>query len=373
MQAARRLGLRVLPQPATVGEVLPGAMCVAVVDSYPLGMSISSIPESISRRMFSRPIPVKERRRLDKTLTTGTVAWDALCPLGLGASMVLHGPSERLLHTLLQAPKVDRVVQAGSDYLEVFETIAEGSERVIKDRENILCILDMSKFPSYFTEAREATDVVRGTRLDTQAELAEKRTFYSQVFERAVCHIDGGTLTLVCQLRHEIPLGDFREMQSLSDGHIVLDSDGGINFRSSLSRFGVGSDTKGLRRHKLLQRVGSHIRTELCQFSDGSPIESDVVGAHLAQMQRQIISALQQSSAPVPVEEQIVLLVAASTYVFQDVKVLEGGHDAPLVTHFRDNHQALLEKLTDESAKDVDAHGKELNTALRIFNALQQK
>eukprot|EP00397_Hematodinium_sp_SG-2012_P030865 GEMP01032719.1.p1 GENE.GEMP01032719.1~~GEMP01032719.1.p1 ORF type:complete len:325 (+),score=63.95 GEMP01032719.1:246-1220(+) len=324
--------------------------------------------------MFANPVPMASRRRLEQTLSTGTTAWDAMCPLGLGASMIIQGPSERILTTLLDAPKVDRVLDAGGDYLQVFEAIAVGSERAVQDREHILCVVDMSKFPSYFIEAREVTDVARGRSLEAQAELAEKRAFYSQVFERAVCHIDGGTLTLVCKLQ-DMPIGDFREMQSLSDGHLLLNGDGSIDYRTSLSRFGMGSDTKGLRRHKMLQRVGSHIRTELCQFSpDETPLSNqDAIGTHLAHVQRQILAAMKQTLEPVPVEEQVLLLVAASTHVFKDTQVLEGGRTAPIVEYFHRDHQPLMEKLAHEGDENLEVIAQELNMALRVFNALQMR
>jgi len=364
-----RLGMRVLPQHTKVGEVFHDALCVASIDSYSLGLPTTSFSSSSLRRIFAKPAPTSQRRRLDNTLATGTIAWDAMCPLGLGASMIIQGPSDGLLDTLGKASnQVNRVLDAGSNYPEIFESIAEGSERAVQDKEHVLCLLDMSRFPLYFSEAREATDAARGKPLDMQAEIAEKRTFYSQIFERALCHLDGGTLTLVCRLGNEIALADLREMQSLCDGHLLLNNDGSINYRTSLSRFGLGSDTKGLRRHKMLQRVGSHIRTELCQFASETP--QDDVGSNLAHIQNQILAAMKQTLDPVPVEEQIILLVAASTHKFADNNLLEGGCSSPLVEYFRANHRTLMDRC---ALDEVDGGiARDLDVALRIFNALNR-
>jgi len=375
---ASNLGFEILKRPVKRGQYcVDGKLCVAEVDSYPLGFMYqpSSSSTSTPSQTFSNPIPSKQRQRMADNLMTGTIAWDAMCPLGLGGSQILRGPSGHLIERLIKNQKIDKVIDAGYEYMNVFESLAESTERAVKNKENILCLVDMNHFPHYFEEINKITTEERGNAMDKLLELGERRQFYSQIYERAVCHKDGGTVTVICQVNEDVPMEDVREMQSLSDGHLMITPEGTIDHRTSLSRFGMGSDTKTLRRHKMLQRIGSHIRTELCQFNPQGVQEmaKDDITSQLAQANKQILLSMEQTDTPVPVEEQIVLLVAASAHQWTHPEILKGGSDSPLISHFQQDQKNLLDKLRSHYDKDLKQIAVDLDMALKIFQAMHRK
>ena len=162
-----------------------------------------------------------------------------------------------------------------------------------------------------------------------------------------------------------------RELQSLSDGQIVLDK--GMAMTGSFpavvpgttfSRFGLGSteSTNGGRpvqrdvRPTALQTVSAHLRTEISIEHDtrfrppveggASSITVEAMDADIAQstrMEAVKIALLQPRHSHLAIEEMVALLVAACSGAFDAlprekiIESLSGGSHAPFVVHLRNS------------------------------------
>lgn len=201
-----------------------------------------------------------------------------------------------------------------------------------------------------------------------------------------------------------------RELQSLSDGQVVLDGGAAeqgqfpaLAHGATFSRFGLGgaSDSGGSPAREVqeagaparqrrdvrapaLQAVSAHLRVELALLREACFRPSDTSGAtdildaaHAARM-RAVCAALQQAPrTPMLPEEMVALLLVACGGALDALSeaeaaaVLRGGANAPLLAHLRQSAPKVLTRISEEQHVSV-ASAKELEVAVRLFLALQK-
>eukprot|EP00927_Polykrikos_kofoidii_P037197 TRINITY_DN3136_c1_g2_i1.p1 TRINITY_DN3136_c1_g2~~TRINITY_DN3136_c1_g2_i1.p1 ORF type:complete len:643 (-),score=120.53 TRINITY_DN3136_c1_g2_i1:287-2215(-) len=210
-----------------------------------------------------------------------------------------------------------------------------------------------------------------------------------------------------------------RELQSLSDGQIVLDASmaengvfPAINAGATFSRFGLGSsaafsdsgDAESAARAAgserkardvrppALQSVAAHLRTQLAleRESHFRPAQESTTstGADLRKataadsvqskhMEAVRLAFVQPPHASLEPEEMTVLLVAACSGALVNLPraelatALGGGSGSTLLTHLRDTVPSVLESLSQGERIDTK-RARELDVAIRLFVALRQ-
>lgn len=208
-----------------------------------------------------------------------------------------------------------------------------------------------------------------------------------------------------------------RELQSLSDGQVVLDlrraSAGhfpAIDAATTLSRFGLGSTGSSepinpaeaaramaaMRdvRPPALQAVAAHLRTQLAlekevRFRPPPPGESTGSSGssslltdsdHALSRQMEVVQAalLQPLHSHLQTEEMVALLLATCSGAL-DVLPLDmacaavrGGLRAPLLQYLHNTSPKVLEKIKGEP-RVSESTARELDVAVRLFVALRQQ
>lgn len=203
------------------------------------------------------------------------------------------------------------------------------------------------------------------------------------------------------QVQHSVAM---RELQSLSDGQVILDRDRteagdvpAVVTGTSFSRFGLGSTeaTPGAPpvqrdvRPTALQAVAAHLRVELALEKDARfrpPVDDaagatavEAMGADIAQTTRmEAVKAalLQPPKTHLATEEMVALLLAACSGAFDALprqKVIEslrGGSTAPFLQHLRNTSPQLLDGLREDVHISTEV-ARQLDVAIRLFVALQ--
>merc|ERR1712194_366398 len=186
-----------------------------------------------------------------------------------------------------------------------------------------------------------------------------------------------------------------------TDGHVWLGWDDGhsnstttstsnpnrIDYRKSCTRYGLGSHNQFLTRHKTLQQVAGTLRLELASVQmmrsncSKTLLSDNPLDHRLNRLMQQVEAVLNQdisSGSPVPVEEQVLLLLAASSQEFDfGPKEEEDSTWNPWTSfahYLRENYsESLLEKVRVEGRTTALGVGlaKELHMAIKVFSALR--
>ena len=207
---------------------------------------------------------------------------------------------------------------------------------------------------------------------------------HSRLLERAAKLSDalgGGSLTALPII--ETKAGDISayiptNVISITDGQVFLEADlfysgvrPAINVGNSVSRVG------GAAQIKAMKAVAGTLKIDLAQFRD---LESFATfGSELdAESQRQLdrgyrlVELLKQPlNAPVPVEEQVIVVYAGTRGWADTVPVSEViRFEAELRAYFRNNHEAMLASIRDTGAlPDEEALKAALQGFLDGFDA----
>ena len=201
---------------------------------------------------------------------------------------------------------------------------------------------------------------------------------HSRLLERAAKLSDekgGGSLTALPVI--ETKAGDISayiptNVISITDGQVFLESDlfysgvrPAINVGNSVSRVGGAAQVKAMRS------VAGTLKTDLAQFRDlesFATFGSELDKSSQQQLDRgyRLTELLKQGlNAPVPVEEQVVVIYAGTrgwldTVPVDDVRRFE----SELLTNFRAKHDDLLEHVRSEGTlPDTD----QMDAALKSF------
>jgi F-type H+-transporting ATPase subunit alpha len=205
---------------------------------------------------------------------------------------------------------------------------------------------------------------------------------HSRLLERSAKLSDargGGSLTALPII--ETKAGDVSayiptNVISITDGQVFLESDlfysgvrPAINVGISVSRVGGSAQIRAMRS------VAGTLKTDLAQFRDleafaafGSELDK-VSQAQLDRGYRLTEVLKQPQNSPVPVEEQVVAIYAATNGFVDDIPVSDVRRfEAELMTHFRSRHSDILAEIRDSKVLPAtDRIDDAINTFKAVF------
>jgi len=203
---------------------------------------------------------------------------------------------------------------------------------------------------------------------------------HSRLLERAAKLNDklgGGSLTALPVI--ETQAGDVSayiptNVISITDGQIYLEADlfnagirPAINVGISVSRVGGNAQIKAMRQVAGALRLDMAQYRELAAFAQfGSELDK-ATQAQLARGQRLTEILKQDQLVPLPVEKQVLMILAASSGLVDDVEVSQVRRfESELLQFLETNQQPLLQKVREKKALD-DAIKQEAQQAFTAF------
>ncbi|HET9076515.1 MAG TPA: F0F1 ATP synthase subunit alpha [Acidimicrobiales bacterium] len=204
---------------------------------------------------------------------------------------------------------------------------------------------------------------------------------HSRLLERAAKLSDangGGSLTALPII--ETKAGDVSayiptNVISITDGQVFLESDlfysgvrPAINVGISVSRVGGSAQIKAMRS------VAGSLKTDLAQFRDleafaafGSELDK-VSQAQLDRGYRLTEILKQPQNSPVPVEEQVLAIFAATKGYVDDIPVSDVRRfESELISNFRSSHSELLTEIREKKGLPDEA---QLRSAIESFKSV---
>jgi F-type H+-transporting ATPase subunit alpha len=206
---------------------------------------------------------------------------------------------------------------------------------------------------------------------------------HSRLLERAAKLNDklgGGSLTALPVI--ETQAGDVSayiptNVISITDGQIYLEADlfnagirPAINVGISVSRVGGNAQIKAMRQVAGALRLDMAQYRELAAFAQfGSELDK-ATQSQLARGQRLTEILKQDQLVPLPVEKQVLMILAASSSLVDDVEVSQMRRfENELLQYLETNQQPLLQKVREKKALD-DATKQE---AMQAFTAFKER
>jgi F-type H+-transporting ATPase subunit alpha len=385
---------RILSVP--VGDALLGRVI------NPLGDPVDGqgpIVTDLSRRLEVQAPSVIDRQPVKEPLQTGIKAIDSMTPIGRGQRELLIGDRKTgkttvAIDTILNQRGLGvkciyvAVGQKGSTVAQTVNTLREygameytvvvnapASEPApfkylapyagcamgqhwMENREHALIVYDdLSKQ----AEAYRQLSLLLRRPPGREAYPGDVFYLHSRLLERSAKLSDargGGSLTALPII--ETKAGDISayiptNVISITDGQVFLESDlfysgvrPAINVGVSVSRVGGAAQIKAMRA------VAGTLKTDLAQFRDleafaafGSELDK-VSQAQLDRGYRLTEVLKQPQNSPVPVEEQVVAIYAATNGFVDDITVGDVGRfEAELITFMRSSHRELLTQIRE--------------------------
>jgi len=204
---------------------------------------------------------------------------------------------------------------------------------------------------------------------------------HSRLLERAARMSDeygGGSLTALPII--ETKAGDISSfiptnVISITDGQIFLDADlFNANQRPAIDTGNSVSRVGGSAQIKAMKKVAGSLRLDLSQFRElqsFAQFGSDLDAATQATLSRgeRLTAILKQSERnPLPVEEQVAVIYAASNGYLDGVDVESvPDFESQLLDYLRDSHGGILASIREEKEISDDTAEK-LNSALSRFS-----
>lgn len=402
-----------------VGEALVGRVVNAMGDPIDGQGPI----ETKKYRPIEAPAPgVIERRSVHQPLQTGLKAIDALVPIGRGQRELIIGDRQTgktalavdtilnqkgkdviciyvaigqkastvagVVNTLRQrgALEYSIVVSAAASepaamlYVAPYAGCAMGEEFMYNGKDVLIVYDDLSK------QAAAYREISLLLRRPPGREAFPGDVFYlhSRLLERAAKLSDalgGGSLTALPII--ETQAGDVSayiptNVISITDGQIYLEADlfhGGvrpaINPGISVSRVG------GAAQIKAMKQVAGHLRIDLAQYRElvafaqfGSDLDQ-VTKARITRGERIVEILKQEQYAPMPVEEQVVVIYAATKGYLDDLELEHVARfEKEFLSHLRTGHASLLQEIATTgnlSEKILDELDRIIGEFKKIF------
>jgi len=362
---------------------------------------------------------IVERKSVKEPMMTGIKAIDAMIPIGRGQRELIIGDRQtgkttiaidtiinskgkdliciyvaigqrkgsiaQLVKRLEEHDAMDYtiVVSASSSdpaamqYLAPYAGTAMG-EYFMDRGQHVLCIYDdLSKHAVAY---REISLLLRRPP-GREAYPGDVFYLHSRLLERAAKYDDkrgGGSLTALPVI--ETQAGDISayiptNVISITDGQIFLETDlfnagirPAINVGNSVSRVGSSAQTKAMKQ------VAGTLRLELAQYRElaafaqfGSDLDK-ATQRLLARGQRLTEILKQGQYSPMPLEEQVFVIWAATNGYVDDIPVSEVRRfEAELLTYLRNNHAALLNDIATkkELTDDIKSRMKAATDAFK--------
>ena len=414
----RRSG-RILEVP--VGEALLGRVVNALGEPVD---SAGPIEAKEYRKVEVKAPGIVKRRSVHEPLATGLKVVDAMTPIGRGQRELLIGDRS----TGKTAIALDTIInQKGKEVFCIYvaigqkqSSVARVVDRLRKEGAMDFCtvvvasasemapMLFLAPFAGvshgeYFRDTgRHALivydDLSKHAVAYRQLSLLLRRppgreafpgdVFYlhSRLLERAAKLRDidgGGSLTALPII--ETQAGDVSayiptNVISITDGQIFLDTDlfyagvrPAMNVGLSVSRVG------GAAQSEAMKKVAGTLKLELAQYramEAFAQFASDLDPTTQQQLRRgaRLVEVLKQAQyRPLPMELQVLVLLAATRGVLDSLELKEIAHfEEDLCHHFRDEHPALLQKLADTGRLPSRLETK-IRDALRAFGQSWRK
>jgi F-type H+/Na+-transporting ATPase subunit alpha len=361
---------------------------------------------------------VTDRQPVKEPLQTGLKAIDAMIPIGRGQRELIIGDRQ----TGKTAVAVDTIInQKGKDVICIYNAIGQKQStiaQVVKTldeygaMEYTIVVAASASEPApllyispysacaigeYFRDSgRHALcvydDLSKHAQAYREISLLLRRppgreaypgdVFYlhSRLLERAAKlkkDLGGGSLTALPII--ETQAGDLSayiptNVISITDGQLFLEADlfnqgvrPAINVGNSVSRVGGSAQIKAMRQ------VAGSLRLDLAQYRElaafaqfGSDLDK-ATQAQLARGQRLVEILKQPQYQPLPVENQILIIYAATNGYFDGVDVSEIRDLETSLYQFVDTrHPSLLREIVEKKQLDDELKGK-VNAALKEF------
>lgn len=414
----RRTG-RIMQVP--VGEAMIGR----VVNALGQPIDGKGAIETSEARPVEYPAPgIADRQSVNEPLQTGLKAIDALVPIGRGQRELIIGDRG----TGKTAIAVDTIInQKGKDVICIYVAIGQKAStiaRVVKSLEergamdytivvaatasdsaplqylapysgvaigeyfmkkggHVLCVYDdLSKHAA----AYRAMSLLLRRPPGREAYPGDVFYLHSRLLERAAKLSDelgGGSITalpIIETLAGDVSAYIPTNVISITDGQIILETEAfnaglrpAINAGLSVSRVGGSAQVKAMKQ------VVGRLRLDLAQYRELAAFAqfgSDLDAATKAQLERgarmtEILKQVQY--APMPVEEQVIVLYAATKGALDEIAV----HDVvrfekEYLAYMRANYAEIAEKIRETKKLDTEleeAMQKAANEFKEIFLA----
>ena len=384
-----------------VGDALVGRVVNA------LGQPVDNkgpINTSTTRKIERVAPGVITRREVNQPLQTGILAIDALVPIGRGQRELIIGDRQtgktalcidtiinqkgqnvyciyvaigqkastvaRLVNTLEEAGALDYTVVVSASasesspmqYVAPYAGCAIGEEWMEQGKDVLVIYDDLSKH----AVAYRALSLLLRRPPGREAYPGDVFYLHSRLLERAACmshEHGGGTLTALPVI--ETQAGDISayiptNVISITDGQIFLEAElfnngirPAINPGLSVSRVG------GSAQIKAMKGIAGPLRVELAQYRElaafaqfGSDLSQDTLD-RLRHGERIVETLKQPQYAPMPVEEQVLILYVLTKRHMADVKVEEVQQvEQDLLEHVRKSHPEILSEIKEKKAVD---------------------
>ena len=400
-------------QTVPVGDALLGRVVNALGEPIDGKGPINSTE---SRRMEVQAPGIVGRQPVTEPLQTGIKAIDAMTPVGRGQRELIIGDRKTgkttvAVDTIInqagqgvkciyvaigqkdssvaqtvatleahQALEYTVVVVAGAGvpapfkYLAPYAGCAMGQHWMDNGEHALIVYDDLSKQ----AEAYRSVSLLLRRPPGREAYPGDVFYLHSRLLERAAKLSDalgGGSLTALPVI--ETKAGDISayiptNVISITDGQVFLESDlfnsgirPAINVGNSVSRVGSAAQVKAMKQ------VSGTLKLDLAQFREleafatfGSELDK-VSQAQLDRGYRLTELLKQPQNAPVPVEEQVLVVYAGTKGWADSVPVSEVQRFATeLIEYFKGNHAAVLETIRTKGALP---DGDELDRGLTSF------
>jgi F-type H+-transporting ATPase subunit alpha len=400
-------------QTVPVGDALLGRVVNALGE--PLDGK-GPINATDSRRMEVQAPGIVGRQPVSQPLQTGIKAIDAMTPIGRGQRELIIGDRKTgkttvAIDTIInqagqgvkciyvaigqknssvaqtvatleahQALEYTVVVVAGAGdpapfkYLAPYAGCAMGQHWMENGEHALIVYDDLSKQ----AEAYRAVSLLLRRPPGREAYPGDVFYLHSRLLERAAKLSDargGGSLTALPVI--ETKAGDISayiptNVISITDGQVFLESDlfnsgirPAINVGNSVSRVGSAAQVKAMKQ------VAGTLKLDLAQFREleafatfGSELDK-VSQAQLDRGYRLTELLKQPQNAPVPVEEQVLVIYAGTKGYADTVPVSETRRFATeLVEYFKGNHATVLDTIRSSGALP---EGDEIDKGLASF------
>jgi F-type H+-transporting ATPase subunit alpha len=406
---------RILSVP--VGDALLGRVV------NPLGEPVDGqgpIVTDLSRRLEIQAPGIVDRQPVKEPLQTGIKAIDSMTPIGRGQRELLIGDRKtgkttvaidtiinqrglgvkciyvaigqkgstvaQTVNTLREYGAMEYTVVVNApasepapfNYLAPYAGCALGQHWMENGEHALIVYDDLSKQ----AEAYRQLSLLLRRPPGREAYPGDVFYLHSRLLERSAKLSDGrgaGSLTALPII--ETKAGDVSayiptNVISITDGQVFLESDlfysgvrPAINVGISVSRVGGAAQIRAMRS------VAGTLKTDLAQFRDleafaafGSELDK-VSQAQLDRGYRLTEILKQPQNSPVPVEEQVVAIYAATNGFVDDIAVADVRRfESELITSFRASHGDLLAEIRDTKLlPDTDRLDSAINSFKSVF------
>lgn len=401
-----------------VGKELIGR----VVD--PLGRALDGKGE-IKTGKF-RPIDftapgVVDRKGVNQPLQTGILAVDALTPVGRGQRELIIGDKQTgktaiaidtiinqkgkdviciyvaigqkastvagIVNTFEQSGAMDYTIVVSStasdmatvQYVAPYAGCAMGEEFMFNDHKDVLIIYDdLSKH----AVAYRAMSLLLRRPPGREAYPGDVFYLHSRLLERAAKLSDelgGGSITalpIIETLAGDVSAYIPTNVISITDGQIYLETElffsgqrPAVNVGLSVSRVGGAAQTKAMKKLAGPLRINLAQFRELAVFAQfGSDLDK-ATRDKLAQGERLLEILKQPQYAPLPVEEQVIMLYAATDKYLMELPVKEvRKFNAGLIAFIRDRYPQIIASIAETGELKGENEGL-LKKAIEEYSA----